>query len=67
MGLQSLLGDSFAFYTLDVRTAQETHLCASTACYGDSVTYFSLTVILFPIDPRRYCSFSRYLHRSFLS
>jgi hypothetical protein len=37
MGLQNLLGDSFTILHLDdVRTSQETHLGASTACHGYS-------------------------------
>jgi hypothetical protein len=31
-------GDNFTFLYVDVSTSQKTHLWASTACYGDSVT-----------------------------
>jgi hypothetical protein len=39
IGLHGLLGGKRSFlYVDDVRTRQETHLWASTACYGDSFT-----------------------------
>jgi hypothetical protein len=39
--------DSYTFlYVDDVRTSQETHLQASTACYGDIFTFQYLNVEL---------------------
>jgi hypothetical protein len=39
MGLHDLLGDSYTvLYVDDVRTLQETHIWASTACYGNNFT-----------------------------
>jgi hypothetical protein len=45
MSLHGLLRDSFTcLYVDSVRTSQETHLWASTACYGDSFTFYSVAV-----------------------
>jgi hypothetical protein len=41
MGLHVLLrGQLYFLYVADVRTSQETQLWASTACYGDSFTFY---------------------------
>jgi hypothetical protein len=43
MGLYGLLHGSFTFlYVKDVRTSQETHLWASTACFTDNFTFLYL-------------------------
>jgi hypothetical protein len=45
MGLLGLLkGQFYLLYVDYVRTSQETHLLASTACYGYSLSFYSLRV-----------------------
>jgi hypothetical protein len=42
MGLHGLLlGEIYFLYADDVRTSQETLLWVSTACYGESFTFYT--------------------------